>query len=247
MNADEHLASYRQSFGDRIRVPAGAIPARLIAVVFTNRCGSMLLTELVGSSPDVTARYEIFNGDTICEKARMHGLDSFERYLRFIFPGTGRTFIAKVHVRQLGFLAALGLLDAFAGGVDIIHSRRRDTVAQAVSHSIAHQTGRWTSLASGAGQTEPVYRLDEIRAIRECIERENSLFAEQARRLGFTAETIEFEDLLSDPKATLDPLWRHLGIRPGTLRPDHAEHQSQWTARNRCFAERFREEARVPS
>ena len=234
-----HLAAYRRAFGQNLSVPPGAIPSRLIAVVFTNRCGSMLFTEMIGSSPDIITRYEVFNGDVVANKSREHGLDGLVPYLRFLFGRERVTYTAKIHVGQLGFLAKMGLLDAFALGIEWFLVRREDEVAQAVSHSIARQTGQWTSHGGGEDR-DPVYDFDEIRQIHRSIDRDHRRLWDLAGQLELPMQEIVFERFLAAPGDVLTDAWCRIGVRPGNITLDATRHRKQGTSLNAAFARRYR-------
>ncbi len=238
-----HLDAYRTTFGPGITVAPGSVASRLIVVLFTNRCGSMVFTEMIGSSPDILPRYEVFNGDVVRNKSRQHGLTDFPAYLDFLFGRPRVTYTAKIHVAQLGFLAETGLLSAFAGGVQFFHVRRADAIAQAVSHSIARQTGRWTSFADSAPMPDPSYDFAEIRTILNTIRRETQGFAATANKLRLIPRDVIFEEFIADPAPVLCDAWDRLGVRHGTLDTGQTRLRRQATGRNSEFAERFRMDA----
>lgn len=76
---------------------------------------------------------------------------------------------------------------------------RMDTVAQAVSWSIASQNGGWTE--PGPAQ----YDEESIRNGLERIELDNQMLAEMA------TYTLAYEDLVANPAGTIEALW---GARP---------------------------------
>lgn len=233
-----HLAAYHDTFGQAFGVGAGSLPSRLIIVLFTNRCGSMLFTEMIGSSPDIITTYEVFNGDVVASRAGKWGAATFHDYLTKIFGRPRVTYTAKIHAVQLGFLARAGLIRAFSGGVTAFRVRRRDQIAQAVSHSIARQTGQWTSFSGGTGQAR--YDFNELRAILTAIRREQDLLDRQIDAVGLDVRDVVFEDFLQAPGDVLVPVWNRLGVRPG--RPDLSQtrHRQQATDLNSAFIDRFR-------
>ena len=240
---NRHLDAYRSIFGPGIAIAPNSIPSRLIVVLFTNRCGSMVFTEMLGSSPDILPRYEIFNGDVVNKKSRQHGLRDFPAYVDFLFGRPQVTYTAKIHLAQLGFLADAGLLAAFSKGVELFHVRRADRIAQAVSHSIARQTGRWTSFTEAASTPDPTYNFSQIRNILASIRRETAHFAATADRLNLIPRDVIFEEFIADPAPILRTTWERLGVRNGSWDTGRARHQRQATRRNREFAERFKEDA----
>ena len=236
----EHLAAYRRVFGDRFELAPGALPSRLLAVLFTNRCGSMLFTEMIGSSPDITTQYEVFNGTVVQQRTEVYGDDSFAGYLARIFGRSGATYTAKIHAVQLEFLARAGLLRAFSGGIRFFRIHRRDQIAQAVSHSIARQTGRWTSFANQDGQAR--YDYCEIRTILDTIQREQATLDRLTARHNLAVRNVVFEDFLPEPAQVLAPAWRSLNVRPGRCDLAETRHRRQSTTLNREFIRRFRAE-----
>lgn len=239
LDTTDHQAAYRRAFGQSVRVDPATLPSRLVAVLFTNRCGSMLFTEMIGSSPDIMTYYEVFNGAVVRDRSGGWAVDTFADYLARIFGRPHVTYTAKVHAVQLGFLSEAGLLQAFAGGVTFYRVRRRDQIAQAVSHSIARQTGRWTSFVGGEGD-EPRYDFAEIDAILGAIRREQDHLDAMTGQLGITVQDVVHEDFLQAPQAVLDPAWTALDVRPGFSDPARARHRRQATDLNRDFIHQFR-------
>ena len=239
LDASEHIDAYHQAFGTNFHVEPGALASHFVPVLFTNRCGSMVFTEMLGSSPDIITQYEVFNGTVVRNKTRDWNLHTFPDYLARLFGRPRVRYTAKIHALQLMALAGAGLLTAFSGGVTIFRVRRRDQIAQAVSHSIARQTGQWTSF-SGARGRAPRYAFGEIRAILQSVQCEQTMMDDVILRLGLDVRDVYFEDFLRAPAAVLMPAWETLGVRAGRLDPGDTRHRPQGTELNDEFIDRFR-------
>lgn len=109
------------------------------------------------------------------------------------------------------------LTDAL-GPLRLLHLRRDDVVAQAVSWARAEQTGYWHN--GDVPIAEPAFDLDQIDELVRTIYEHNaawrSWFAEQAVR----PYAISYEDLIVDPQDTVQGILDHLDIKPpATWRP----------------------------
>jgi LPS sulfotransferase NodH len=113
------------------------------------------------------------------------------------------------------------LVDAF-GPLRLVHLRRDDVVAQAVSWARAEQTGYWQDGDRPAAQPRfefgPI--ADLVRTIREHNAAWTSWFADQ----GVEAHRVTYEDVTGDPGQAVQGILDRLGIElPADWRPTPRE------------------------
>ncbi len=127
-------------------------------VLFTNRCGSTFLTEIMHQiGLGVPPKTEVFNSDLLISCCRDSGILSFKDYFIRLVTGWSRQNQAgfKIGAQQLFWLTRTGLL-SHCKSVRIVNSERQDKVSQAVSLYIARQTGQWHSEMKSHGHIKQV-------------------------------------------------------------------------------------------
>lgn len=148
-------------------------------------------------------------------------------------------FGIKVHAFQHAhWQQRIGLDLTDWGGVPVhfVHIERDDVVAQAVSHTIAMQTGQWSS-ASGGPAGEPEYSADAVaRSLLHVLDGRahwTRWFAEQ----GIEPLRFSYEQVAADYERSMRAVLAMLGEDPAEIPPPQVQRQAG--ARNREWAERF--------
>lgn len=109
------------------------------------------------------------------------------------------------------------LTDAF-GPLRLLHLRRDDVVAQAVSWVRAEQTGYWHH--GDVPTAEPAFDLDQIDELVRTIEEHNAAWRSWFAEQGVRPYPVSYEGLIADPQGTVHGILDHLAIRlPATWRP----------------------------
>ncbi|WP_417459283.1 Stf0 family sulfotransferase [Kordiimonas sp.] len=232
--------------GDRSRTRiTGKLPGKGVFVLFGNRSGSNYLVDLMKRIPSVSMRHEIFNAVNVQKMSDQHALQNFEDYVRFMrqdckTPHWG----AKIGCIQLDMLHRFGLLDAFEGGSSIIWIKRKNIIAQAVSHYIAHHNQQWASFHEAKGEV-PEYDFDAIERIVSSCLKHNSDAELSLTVLNQPYHTVWYEDLIRKPFVTIrrialfiDEPFEKLGKRKSMF-------QKQAHSAKDEFEARFREDAKV--
>lgn len=128
-----------------------------------------------------------------------------------------------------------------------LHLSRKDKVAQAISLLTARQTGLWHRHADGselertAPHRDAVYDADAIREQFRQLEAQDAAWSGWFASHGITPLRLTYEDLASDPEASLRTVLARLGvdaagvagIRPMTARLADGR-TAQWAARFRA-------------
>ena len=160
-----------------------------------------------------------------------------DRLFQAVTTQEGR-FATKVHILNHELFRG-GPWDPMTWGVPVqwIHIRRRDAVAQAVSHVRAHQTGAWNSDVADA--RPPAYdraRLDTvIRRIHRASEVWRTMVAEEQ----LDPIEVEYEELASNYDAEVRRVVAALGlpdvpVPPPPLQRQADELNAEWAARYRA-------------
>jgi len=117
---------------------------------------------------------------------------------------------------------------------------REDRVAQAVSWARALQTGRWASRQRSLAPA--FYRAGQIDRLIQAIEEQEAGWEGFFARRAIVPLRITYEELVTDPRATVRGVLAHLGVEgaeaadvaPADLRPQADELNARWVARYRA-------------
>ncbi|AWI86745.1 hypothetical protein CEW88_23565 (plasmid) [Alloyangia pacifica] len=216
----------------------------LVIVGFTNRSGSNLLVDYVRQAGRANGGGEYLNGDVLETLHAQHGFKRFPGYLLFLYKTQckpGQSLMLKASWDQLAMLVRLNIPAMFPS-VTVLHTQRGDLLAQAVSYSIALQTGRWTSL-QGESEVEPTFEFDKILRAMEGFQRSNLLIDLICRTHGFPRIPIGYEQDTHDP-AAVGGLLQQAGLAAPGWQPGPPKLKKQRDGRNAEFEARFLEECR---
>ncbi|HUF57790.1 MAG TPA: Stf0 family sulfotransferase [Thermohalobaculum sp.] len=216
----------------------------LYVLGFTNRSGSNLLGEYLRGTSRFCGFQEQLNHPAVESRAAELGLSSFPAYVEAIAArGRGQApFGVKASSSQLSMLLRCRIDRMFAG-LRLIHIVREDTVAQAVSFSIAYQTKTWTSL-HGEGGPEAAYSYDDILRRLSGFTSANALMAHQAALFDIPCLKVTYEALTEDPASVMRAVGRFAGVGLDAWQPGETRLRKQATDRNARFKERFERECR---
>ena len=125
-----------------------------ILICFTNRSGSTLVSSLLSTyglcgKPNRFKNYEYFNHNFVISFSKKNNIVDMNSYIRSLvakFSGSQGYFTSKVSASQLFWLAKDKILGKILHDPIFIYVKRKNIVSQAISLSIAQQTGCWTSL-----------------------------------------------------------------------------------------------------
>jgi trehalose 2-sulfotransferase len=205
----------------RFEGPGPVLPCPLVMVAFTNRCGSNLLCDYLAQTGRMAVAGESLNHDTVAIQHAQHGGTGFPDHVAGLATrlgaAAGRPLAVKASLDQLAMLLRWNITAMFPH-IHVIHIRRRDALAQAVSLSVASQTGRWTSQQQGKPVT-PEWRPEEIRRILTGLRLENQGIGILAAAAGLPLREIAYEDMVADPAGHLRAALRFCGLDPGGWTP----------------------------
>jgi LPS sulfotransferase NodH len=119
-------------------------------------------------------------------------------------------FGLKAHINQCLVFFQEGFLTGYFGELQYIHIRRRDTLGQAISMSIATQTDSWTSHEKST--TTPQYSDERLRADISTILYHDYLWEQFFTVNQINPCTVFYEDLLEQPNAEVGRVANFLGV-----------------------------------
>jgi len=219
------------------------IKGKGVFVLFTNRSGSNYFVDLLNQQPTVKLHHEVFNAQGVIARAERQSLTSFQDYVRLLAkqkdaPAWG----AKVGAVQLDMLYRFGLFQAFEQGCHIIWLKRKDIVAQAVSHFIAGATSQWTSFPEEAAPP-PAYDFKAINGHVTAINNHHTDCQMTLSMTGLSFTTLWYEELLAQPNIQMRRVMACLGEPFEQLKLKRTKHKRQEDPVKADYAARFRAEA----
>jgi LPS sulfotransferase NodH len=131
---------------------------------------------------------------------RTHFVDYLTATLEAKHDG-GRLYTIKASAGQLVMLYRWNVFRMFPS-VYVVHSYRDDLLAQAVSFSIASQTGRWISSMEGK-PNDPRFDADTVAFAMQHSAQQNTLIFLIARLAGLERCTVLYEHLIAEPETCL--------------------------------------------
>ena len=200
-------------------------------IASTNRTGSYLLCEglsatHIAGKPTESLYPEYY--DKLCLPIYGHEVDLTEAIQVLIRHDNtpNGVFGAKVHWDQVESIACLSgyegpshtfLLKEFPSA-RYIYLTRRDTLAQAVSLSIAQQTGKWWLLKgedpSRWHTAKPVFDAEKILALEQDLIRQNQAWEEFFQTEEIKPLRMEYETLVKNYRGEVGRTLDFLGLDP---------------------------------
>jgi LPS sulfotransferase NodH len=233
----------RRHFRSRFQVPDPAIPiaAPVNILVFVNRSGSSLVSEYLEATGKFSAFGEPLSAEMIIERSEALGLQSFEEYLRWLFSelsADGKQVGMKASLDQVLMLLRSGAVPNLFTQVRWVFLERLDVLAQAISFSIATQTGRYYSHQRGSGAM-PEYNFRRIRRRARAISRNYADCRSLLSFLDLRPYHLTYEGFLADPLQETRKLAAFLGEEAVEVAAGSVRLEKQADEANRLFRERF--------
>lgn len=240
-----HELAILRHFGEASFYHGGCVfDAPLYLLGFSNRSGSNLMAEYLASTKAFAHFKEDLNSDIVIKRSKTLKIDSFPEVVvscvSEMIAGGGLPGF-KANWAQLAMLHRFGALKLFPS-VRLINLIRKDIVGQAVSFSIAIQTGQWIS--DQAARKEPEFSFTDIG---------NRLFGTFfgnfamdiiAQAIGLEKVTIFYEDLEAHPQKVLNDIAERFQVDIGDWVPDQPVLKRQRTQINDMMREQFLAEFR---
>jgi LPS sulfotransferase NodH len=219
---------------------------------FTNRCGSTWIGALLAevgvfpSRTDGKKNFEFFNSDSIISISREENLGSMRDYISHLnrhYQGEVGCFATKISVDQLAWITRAGLVRDLMPRPRFLFARRRNTLAQAISFSIALQTHQWTS-NHDRNKADPELRPGEILNLHRMILTANAHFKAYFQVHGIEPLEIVYEDVVGKETEMLTRVGKLLGteLNNRVEREEDFSVKAQRTSRNSEWEDRMRAE-----
>jgi LPS sulfotransferase NodH len=229
----DHERAITAHFGDAAHyIGEKAFDEPLYLIGFSNRSGSNLLAEYLASTGKFSLLEENLNAATVIEGAVSNDIPSFPHYVYGLakemidngkFPGF------KANWTQIVMLHRLGITRLFPS-VRVISTQRTDLLGQAISFSIAAQTGQWTSGQQVATKAE--YNFEDISGRMFGTNYANMATGIITQALGMQSINVFYEELEVDPAAVIAKIGQCFQIDFGDWTPPVTELRKQRTTAN---------------
>lgn len=248
-NADihQHETDIIEAYGGDVAKTriTSKLPGKGVFVLFTNRCGSNYLVDLMKQLPTLTMRNEIFNARNVIHARDKRGIDNFDDYMQLMRRGCKTPhWGAKLGCVQLDMAQRFGLFDAFEEGTYIVWLKRKNIVAQAVSHYIAHHNRQWASFHEVRGETPP-YDFRNIKHIVAAILHSNTQAELSLSVMDMPYHALWYEDYLADTDGHLRRIADYLGEPYVPVDREMTEFKQQIAPVKTEYEQRFRADARA--
>ena len=230
----------------------GRRPEKRYLIATTGRSGSTFLCKRIADYGTLGFPMEFLNETYIAEFDRLFpdpNLDDYCRYVTGAFTSADRVFGAKSDWWRYRIAREHGVADAMLGNLDlIVHLRRRDFVAQAVSLSLAVETGVWHHRDVGRDRLDnwhanAVYDADKIKRHARNILNQEFYWRRFIEKAGVACLTMDYEDVATDVDAAIATIAKALDVSLSSGAPDsdsvHVTHSDvgqawRWRFREEC-------------
>jgi trehalose 2-sulfotransferase len=237
-----HEIEIKKYFNNLVEFECGApkFNVPLVILLFTNRSGSNLFADYITNLGLGGGFEEYFNFDNVVLHCDKFGIASFPDYVENIartHVAEGVAFGVKANLDQMCMLVRWGVTEMFKD-VIVLHVERSDLLDQAISMSIAIQTGQWTS------QIEPInehveFKFDEVSEIIEYNSRMNTSGKIFAEALNYRYERFIYETFSLNASDSMKRVSIALGLGELNLEIPDARIQKQAGERNIQFREKY--------
>lgn len=233
---------YEDQFSERHDFPRTGGPSKVLIIASTARCGSHMLGHALHKTNRFGFPLEYMNPTNLAEWKRRLRIDDFQGVMAEIQrrrTSPNGVFGIKIHYPHMQQHGGFDTLTACFPNAYYILLSRKDVLKQAVSLSIARQTGEWIS-----GQ-KPVNDNPQYDAahINECLRQtilNNSSWRYTLAANGCRYIEMDFDDVLHDLVLSINTISRFIGIEIDASEiPNEPVTTKQSSERNAEWAARF--------
>ena len=247
LNPDEHANKIEAHFNGRVCFDGETqvFDKPLVILAFTNRCGSNLFAEYLRNTRIVGALFEWANYDQVIERSENTDCGSYDTLFQLEAEriiDSGRFYGIKASATQIAMLYRWNIPAMFPGTV-VFQVQRRNLVEQAVSMTIATQTGKWSS-DYPATQTDAQFNFSEVSNYLERIVQQNLAIQLLVEALELPSKIFYYEDFIDDPLPAIREALAFLGHDTDITRLPEPRLKKQADARNETFKMAFQSQIR---
>jgi LPS sulfotransferase NodH len=244
----EHEIALRKLFGDRITYGGEpVIDGSLSLLCFANRSGSNLLADYLVTIPGFAGFEEELNHDVVEEELINNNIiDSLPEYIKTKVTQTGGTYGFKANIDQLLMLYRCKIFNMYSGGARILHIVRKSRLDQAVSFSMAVQTGQWKSTDDVGSEEKSRFLFEDIdsRLLGSCLS--NEFIPALCEIIDVPYFCVTYEELLLNPSQVVRNSAEFLEADvPPSWTPRSPSIRRQASTRNEEFVGDFRRMAQM--
>ena len=213
-------------------------------MLFTNRSGSNVLSEYLRATHQFSGFVEALNYRRVIKYSQENQLRSLYDYLKWQVSRLreGDKIVGiKASVDQAEMLYRCHAIPDYFDTVHWVMVQRDDTLAQAISFSIAAQTRQWTSNDAPA-LADPVYNFEDIKRRVEMLCDEQAQLNAFCAMRGIAPIRATYEKFTADSKVSVLSIAEQMGIAGPTFDESMLTLRPQGDGRNEEFRARFIED-----
>lgn len=234
---------YEDQFSDAHDFPRVDRPSKILVIASTPRCGSHMLGHALHRTGSFGFPLEYTQPANLAEwRRRLAGCDDVLSEIQRRRTSPNGVFGIKIHYSHIfGYGGFRHVMRRFPNAY-YVHLVRKDALEQAVSLSIAQQTGVWISGQESIGEA-PAYDFERIERCMRRVLLENAGWRYLLAAHGCRHMELEFENVRNDIGAAIRTIGAFLGIEVNEDRlPTAQVTHKQGADINRTWADRFRED-----
>jgi len=241
----EHELELEKFFGPLDQdVEKFVYPQLLTIMVFTNRSGSSLIGEYLRASGVFSGFGEPLNYPLVIERAQKFGISSLVGYMKWLMEYLGDSKKAvgvKLSLDQLVMCFRAGIIPSVFPNTRWLYVYREDLLSQAISFSIAEQTGSWNSVDADV-KGEPAFDAEDIHAKLLAVSERKQLTELFFATNGIEPLRISYENFLKDADATIKQIGDWCGVAVEGVDKNALQLRKQGGANNRAYRDAFIEQ-----
>lgn len=242
LKPDIHEKEIKAHFNDRVCFDGDTplFDKPLVILAFTNRCGSNLFSEHLRNTRVIGGLFEATNQDKVIKRSENNDCNSYDTFFRLEAKriiDTGRFYGIKASAAQIAMLHRWNIPAMFSGTV-IFQVQRRNLVEQAVSMTIAKQTGKWSSRNQEI-QQDAQFDFPEVANYLERIVQQNVAIQLLVEALELPSKIFYYEDFSRDPSPYIRDALALLGHDADITFMPEPRLKKQATALNETFKTAF--------
>jgi LPS sulfotransferase NodH len=238
------MSAYLKQFGPEMDLNTGCRIRSALVIASSQRSGSSLLGHYLAATGKFGVPLEYFNVPNLRQWRQRFGVDTFTDLLDAVEPlrtSENGIFSLKCHYFQLRAIGSIPDLITRYGDCRFVRIRRRDLVAQAVSRTIASQTGVWISGQARTG--EAVYDRSAIARNLRLIAWQDSHWPLAFSIAGVPWIEVEYELLVENAAKEIRRIADHAGVELSSADiPEAAPLTPQGMGLTQAWADRFRKD-----
>lgn len=246
------MASYSEffdgQFSSDLDIDYEGPTLKTLVIASTPRCGSHMLGQTLQKTEQFGDPLEYMQPTHIERWKRKYSADHAPAALRAIMDHrTSRNgvFSIKLHYSHLRALGGIAKLRELFPDPRFVLLRRRDTLRQAVSHAVAHQSGVW--FGDTADRDELDYAPDLINWALTVAIRDTANWRYDILRSGLPLLELDSEDVLADVPTAVQRVARLLDVDvPDVHVPRTPATRKQASSVNDEWMRRFLTESSLP-